>query len=83
MDRLLRIRDAADAIGFKETKTRQLIKQGRLQAVTVDGRLRVPSHSIDQFVLDQVADAGGAVGGSVRSGHETVVNTARSSPRRN
>lgn len=48
--RLHKITEAADLIGFGETYTRRLIKQGRLRAVTVDGTLRVPRSAIDEFI---------------------------------
>jgi excisionase family DNA binding protein len=51
MDRqLLRIKEACEAIGFGETKTRQLISRGLLEVVKIDGSPRVPAESVREFV---------------------------------
>jgi len=73
MEQLLySVRDAGRQLGLGETKTRELIRQGRLRAVVVDGTTRVPREAILGFVsalptthvgpLDETAIIGAAVG---------------------
>ena len=51
MEQLLySVRDAGRQLGLGETKTRDLIRQGRLRAVVVDGTTRVPRDAIIDFV---------------------------------
>ncbi len=47
---LYRVDEAAAAIGFRRSKTYQLIRRGELRVVHVDGIVRVPASAIDEFV---------------------------------
>jgi excisionase family DNA binding protein len=59
MKALYRIGEAGDALGFKVSKTYQLVRRGELRVVRVDGVLRVPASAITEFVerLEQDAAA--------------------------
>ena len=47
---LLRVLEVARLIGFEKTKTYQLIREGRIRSVLVDGRIRVPLEAVQDFV---------------------------------
>lgn len=57
MRRLYDVPSAADQISISEAKAWDLIRQGRLRAVKVDGRTLVHASELDRFALDEVRPA--------------------------
>ena len=58
METMLRVEEAADALGLSRTKTFGLVIDGRLRSVKIGRSRRVPASSIDEFVrglLDEQA----------------------------
>ncbi|HKY14104.1 MAG TPA: helix-turn-helix domain-containing protein [Microthrixaceae bacterium] len=47
---LVRVTEAARRLGIGRTKTYELISDGRLEVVRIDGAVRVPVEAIEQFV---------------------------------
>jgi excisionase family DNA binding protein len=82
MDKLLyRVSEVGEVIGFRRTKVYDLIREGRLRAVDVDGVLRVPASAIEDFVRSVEASSRGSVPkgphrgsapGGVRTGRSEV-----------
>ena len=59
---LLRVTEAARVLGLGRTKTYELIADGRLEVVRIDGAVRIPVEAVEQFVADRRAarDVSGA-----------------------
>lgn len=59
MDRLLlTAREAADVLGLGRSKVYELMAQGRLRSVRVDGSRRIPREALEDFVralMDEAA----------------------------
>jgi excisionase family DNA binding protein len=53
---LFRIDEAGDALGFKRSKTYELVRRGELRVVHVDGVTRIPASAITEFVERLEAD---------------------------
>ena len=49
---LLKVDEAAEAIGLGRSKTYQLVNRGVLRSVRVDGSVRVPVSAVEEFVRD-------------------------------
>lgn len=61
MDRLLRIDEAADALGVGRTRVYEWIAAKELRAVGIGRRgLRVPASEIDRFIADRMAEPAAA-----------------------
>ena len=50
---LLRVTEAAHLLGIGRTKTYELIADGRLEVVRIDGAVRIPVDAVEQFVEDR------------------------------
>ncbi len=57
MKALYRIGEAGDALGFKVSKTYQLVRRGELRVVRVDGVIRVPASAISEYVARLESEA--------------------------
>ena len=51
MQTMLRVEEAADALGLSRTKTYGLVIDGRLRSVKIGRSRRIPVSAIDEFVL--------------------------------
>ena len=47
---LYRINEAADVCSIGRTKTYELINRGVLRAVRIDGAVRIPVSSVEEFI---------------------------------
>jgi len=52
---LLRVTEAARVLGLGRTKTYELISDGRLEVVRIDGAVRIPAEAVEQFVAERRA----------------------------
>ena len=50
MQTMMRVEDAAQALGLSRTKTYALVHDGRLRSVKIGRSRRVPASAIDEFV---------------------------------
>jgi len=57
LNELCTVPDTSRRLKVGQTSVRELIKEGKLTAITVKGRLRVPSSAIDRFIQDRISEA--------------------------
>ena len=52
--------EAGKALGVGRTSVYELIKQGRLQSITIGRSRRIPTDALRQFVEDELSQQGNA-----------------------
>ncbi len=59
---LLRPREAAEALGLSVGKTYNLIKEGKLPAIRLDGAIRIPLVALQKMIAKRASPATSAAG---------------------
>ena len=56
---LLRVNEVARIIGFGRSKTYDLIRAGEIPSIEIDGNIRVPRKSLQDWLDQKISSAGG------------------------
>lgn len=70
------VAQVAEACGVTERTVRRWLREGRLQALRVGGRIRIPTHALREVSAPYGSDAGEAVASPILEGARLAVGAS-------